>query len=93
MLLRYQEIPAALGEMMGHPLSRSQLDWFQNLVGWSEDDTFDFKTFCGLCALCERLLAPEYYPQLPSKRLDPCHEVLDLFILGRIHLKSLLYNF
>ncbi|KAK9744704.1 hypothetical protein QE152_g7472 [Popillia japonica] len=70
-----KEIPAALGEMMGHPLSRSQLDWFQNLVGWSEDDTFDFKTFCGLCALCERLLAPEYYPQLPSKRLDPCHEI------------------
>lgn len=78
-LLRFQEIPAALGEMMGHPLTPTQLKSFQDLVGWSEEENFDFKTFCGLCALCERLLAPEYYAQLPSKKADPCHEVSSIF--------------
>ncbi|GJQ80920.1 hypothetical protein Trydic_g4737 [Trypoxylus dichotomus] len=70
-----KDIPVALGEMMGNPLTEMQLKSFQGRVGWSEDETFDFKTFCGLCALCERLLAPEYYPQLPSKQADPCHEI------------------
>lgn len=62
--------------MMGAPLSETQLKNFKDLIGWSDEEFFDFKTFCGLSALCERILAPEYYLQLPSKQMDPCHEVM-----------------
>lgn len=60
---------------MGKPLNEKQLNYFKGLVGWSECEEIDFKTFCGIGALCERLLAHEFCPQVPSKKLDPCHEV------------------
>lgn len=62
--------------MMGKKLTEEQMNRFHNLIGWKNDDSFDFKMFCGLCALCERLLAPEYCQNMPNKKADPCHEVI-----------------
>lgn len=61
---------------MGKNLSESQEKNFRELLAWAEDEKIDFKTFCGVCALCERLLASEYCPHMPDKKSDPCHEVL-----------------
>ncbi|KAJ3644663.1 hypothetical protein Zmor_022375 [Zophobas morio] len=70
-----KEIQSALNLMMGKPMTPKQQNYFHGLIGWGDDDVIDFKTFCGLCALCERLLAPEYCAQLPDRRTDPCHEI------------------
>lgn len=70
-----KNLSKALNEMMGKDMTNEQRENFKALVGWKDDDVFDFKTFCGLCALCERMLAPEYCPLLPSKKADPPHEV------------------
>lgn len=61
--------------MMGKTMSIKQSDHFRQLIDWDDDDLYDFQTFCGLCAVCERLLAPEYNPQTPDRKADPCHEV------------------
>lgn len=74
-LLPGTSIIPALNLMMGKDLSEKQSQEFHELIGWKDDDQIDFKTFCGLCALCERLLAPEYCVQFPGKKADPCHEV------------------
>lgn len=73
--MRLQKIPEVLDEMMGRKLTDDQMRRFRDLVGWKDEDNFDFKTFCGLSALCERLLAPEYHQKLPTRKADPCHEV------------------
>ena len=65
----------ALNEVMNRCLSPSQIEQFQKMVGWSTIQEFNFKTFCGICALCERLLASECPPGMPPKKIDPCHEV------------------
>lgn len=61
--------------VMGKRLSEKQAKEFRDLLGWNDADTVDFKTFCGICALCERLLAMEYCPHMPGRNADPCHEV------------------
>lgn len=68
-------LPTALNFIMGKDLTKEQLMRFNQLMGWKDDDQIDFKTFCGICALCERILAPEFCKQLPDKKSDPCHEV------------------
>lgn len=60
---------------MGRPIPDDQFDELQKLVGWTEDDEFDFRTFCGIAALCERFLSLNWCPPLPPRREDPCHEV------------------
>lgn len=74
--LLLQNLPACLDLIMGKPLNEKQCFYFKNLIGWNDEDIFDFKTCCGLFALCERLLAPEFCPQLPDRKKDPCHEVI-----------------
>jgi hypothetical protein len=69
--------------MMGKAMSDQQRKYFRDLIGWCDDDVMDFKTFCGVCAVCERLLAPEYCSQLPDRKSDPCHEVECSVILSR----------
>jgi hypothetical protein len=69
------EIQRALDLMMGKAMSDQQRKYFRDLIGWCDDDVMDFKTFCGVCAVCERLLAPEYCSQLPDRKSDPCHEI------------------
>lgn len=71
----FKEIINALNMVMGKDLSEKQAKNFRELVAWSDDERIDFKTFCGICALCERLLAIEYCPHMPGKKADPCHEV------------------
>lgn len=60
---------------MGKPLNERQYTYFKSSMGWNDDDVLDFKTCCGIFALCERLLAPEFCPQMPDRKCDPCHEV------------------
>lgn len=70
-----QFLPACLDLIMGKPLEPKHLNYFKNLLGWNENDLLDFKTCCGVFALCERLLAPDFCPQLLDRKSDPCHEV------------------
>ncbi|KAJ8953941.1 hypothetical protein NQ318_019184 [Aromia moschata] len=70
-----ENMPACLNLIMGKRMTQTQSDNFKELVGWRESDVYDFKTCCGIFALCERLLAPEFCPQLPNRKDDPCHEV------------------
>jgi hypothetical protein len=65
----------ALAEVMGRPLSDEQSKYIQELIGWEDSDLLEFRTWGGLCALCERLLAPQFITSLPSRLTDPCHEV------------------
>lgn len=65
----------ALGEVLGRPLSDEQLKYLKNLIGWEDSDLLDFRTWGGLCALCERLLGPQFITSFPSRLADPCHEV------------------
>ncbi|XP_018566349.1 uncharacterized protein LOC108907241 [Anoplophora glabripennis] len=80
-----EKLQECLDLLMGRPLSEKQSRYFRKLVGWKESDIFDFKTCCGIFALCERLLAPQFYPQLPDRKTDPCHEVelADFEVLSR----------
>ncbi|EFA08824.1 hypothetical protein TcasGA2_TC006521 [Tribolium castaneum] len=73
--IRGKDIQSALNLMMGKAMTQKQATYIRDLIGWRDDDVMDFKTFCGLCALCERLLAPEYCAQLPDRKSDPCHEI------------------
>lgn len=61
--------------MMGHPLTEEQVKKFRELVNWQDDNAIDFQTWCGMCALFERLFAVDFCPQLPGKDVDPCNEV------------------
>lgn len=72
---------------MGRPLGEEQYKNFEELIGWNENDKLDFKTCCGIFALCERLLAPLFCPQLPDRKNDPCHEV------SLVYNKSTITNF
>ncbi|RZC41389.1 uncharacterized protein BDFB_002019, partial [Asbolus verrucosus] len=69
--IKGKEIQNALNLMMGKAMTEKQQHYIRSLVGWGDDDVMDFKSFCGLCAACERLLAPEYCPQLPDRKSDP----------------------
>lgn len=60
---------------MGKSLKDEQYISFKELLGLNDDDILEFKTCCGIFALCERLLAPDFCPQLPDRKIDPCHEV------------------
>ena len=60
---------------MGRPLTQEQCKYIKDLIGWQDSDLLDFRTWGGLCALSERLLAPQFIHSLPSRDLDPCHEV------------------
>jgi hypothetical protein len=60
---------------MGRPLSNEQSKYIQDLTGWEDSDLLEFRTWGGLCALCERLLAPQFITSLPSRLIDPCQEV------------------
>lgn len=60
---------------MGRPLNNEQVKYIQDMIGWKDSDMLGFRTWGGLCALCERLLAPQLITPLPSRLTDPCHEV------------------
>lgn len=60
---------------MGCPLTDEQFNRFHDMVNWNNDDKLDFITWCGLCALFERIFAKEFCPQLPTKEMDPCNQV------------------
>ncbi|XP_039285411.1 uncharacterized protein LOC111049495 [Nilaparvata lugens] len=70
-----EKIIAALGEMMGRPMTEEESNKFQNLVGWTDADLLDFRVWCGLCALCERIMGPSFSSQVVSQEIDARHEV------------------
>lgn len=55
-MLNFQKIITALGEVMGRPFTQEEATYFHNLVGWKDTMWIDFRTWAGICALCERLL-------------------------------------
>ncbi|KAK5641731.1 hypothetical protein RI129_010278 [Pyrocoelia pectoralis] len=65
----------ALNEVMSKDFNNDQGIKIRNLIEWDDDTEITFKTFCGLSALCERLLAPDYPLLLLPKHEDPCHEI------------------
>ncbi|KAJ8916127.1 hypothetical protein NQ315_004494 [Exocentrus adspersus] len=83
--LHGENLQKCLDLVMGKPMLNKHSEYYKQLVGWKETDVYDFKTCCGIFALYERLLAPEYYPQLPDRKTDPCHEIelADFEVLSR----------
>lgn len=65
--------------MMGKPLTQQQFSRFEDLVNWQKEDEINFKTWCGMCALFERIFAAEFCANLPDKEVDPCDEVTHLY--------------
>lgn len=80
-----QAMQDALDLLMGRPMKTDEANRFRNLVGWNDNNTIDFRTFCGIAALCERIMAPFYCPRLADRKTDPCHEIetADFEILAR----------
>nr|CAH7753701.1 unnamed protein product [Callosobruchus chinensis] len=74
-LMMRDVLPESLGLVMGKALTTSQINYIRTLLGWKDSDIFDFKTCCGIFALCERLLASQFSPQLPDRKTDPCLEI------------------
>lgn len=58
-------IQLALEEVMGRSLTEEQSNKFKDTVG-DVEVSVDFRTWCGICAAAERLLAP-----LPPREADP----------------------
>lgn len=54
----------ALGEMMSRTFTEEEGSYFSQLIGWEEDDWLDFRTWCGVCALCERIMGNAPLQQL-----------------------------
>ncbi|XP_044758948.1 uncharacterized protein LOC123316787 [Coccinella septempunctata] len=65
----------ALHLLMGQKLPIQPLEDFKELVGWNDEELYDFKTFSCICATCERLLASKYSKTVPDRKADPCHEL------------------
>lgn len=65
----------ALGEIMGRPLSEQEGKLFKELMGWTHDMKLDFRTFAGVAAVCERILAPSFCSSMPTHQEDPRHEI------------------
>nr|CAD7403668.1 unnamed protein product [Timema cristinae] len=70
-----QNVAEALGEVMGCTLSEHQAEYFRELLGWTDSDLLDFRSWAGVCALCERLLGPQFTFQVAPRAQDPCYEV------------------
>lgn len=80
-----QVLQEALDVLMGRPMNTEEALRFRSLVGWRKEDKFDFRTFSGIAALCERIMAPSYCNRLPDRKTDPCHEIetADFELLAR----------
>jgi len=80
-----QALQEALDVLMGRPMNTEEALRFRSLVGWRKEDKFDFRTFSGIAALCERIMAPSYCNRLPDRKTDPCHEIetADFELLAR----------
>ncbi|KAK4873631.1 hypothetical protein RN001_012991 [Aquatica leii] len=74
-ILSGKNILPALNCVMSNNMSEEQATKFRELIGWKDEDNVEFKTFCGLSALCERLLAPEFPLLIRPKNEDPCSEI------------------
>ncbi|KAF5270665.1 hypothetical protein FQA39_LY01403 [Lamprigera yunnana] len=74
-ILLGKNIISALKDVMSNNMGEEQISIFRNLIGWTDNDAFSFKTFCGLSALCERIFAPEYPLLIKPQLDDPCHEI------------------
>ncbi|XP_066995852.2 uncharacterized protein [Anabrus simplex] len=70
-----KNVDVALGEVMGSRLSETQVQYLRDLVGWEGLRYVEFRLWCGLCAVCERLLGPQYKAQINPKSIDPCQEI------------------
>ncbi|CAH1154400.1 unnamed protein product [Phaedon cochleariae] len=70
-----KELQSCLNLVMGKLLTCEQYEYFKKIVNVQDTEILHFKECCGIFALCERLLAPQFCPQLPDRKSDPCHEI------------------
>ncbi|XP_034943507.1 uncharacterized protein [Chelonus insularis] len=63
-LISPNDFMEALQEVMGKSLNNDQLEKFKDIIG-EITKPLNFRTWCGICAVCERLLCP-----LPPRDLD-----------------------
>ena len=59
------DVLTALQEIMGTPLNLKHETFLESIVG-NISENLDFRKWCGMCAVAERLLS-----SLPPKQLDP----------------------
>lgn len=59
------DIEEALREVIGRPLTEEQREYLTSTIG-EIVEPLNFRTWCGLCAVAERLLCP-----LPQRDSDP----------------------
>ncbi|CAH1101189.1 unnamed protein product [Psylliodes chrysocephalus] len=64
----------SLDLVIGHSLTEDQFNYIKTLLEWKEDIVLSFKMCCGIFALCERILSPQFC-ELPNRKEDPCHEI------------------
>lgn len=50
-----QKIITALGQVMGRDFTEAEQDDFFDLIDLHETSHVDFRTWCGICAMCERI--------------------------------------
>jgi hypothetical protein len=53
-----QKVVAALGDVLGRPLTEDEATGLRGRLGWSDGERLGFRAWCGVSALAERLLAP-----------------------------------
>lgn len=60
---------------MGRSMTNKEIESFQTLIGWTNEESLNFRIFSGISATCERMLASEFCAKLLSHEEDPRHEV------------------
>ncbi|XP_065208841.1 uncharacterized protein LOC135837479 [Planococcus citri] len=74
-LLPSSKIITALEQVMGRSFTQIEQQEVSELIDLKEKSHVDFRTWCGICAMCERLLAVNFAQKYLSTEEDPCHEV------------------
>lgn len=52
-----QRVVAALGDVLGRPLTAEEADGLRGRLGWADAERLSFRAWCGVSALAERLFA------------------------------------
>ncbi|XP_059488999.1 uncharacterized protein LOC132204488 [Neocloeon triangulifer] len=78
-MINFNVLPESLSKVMGREVGEDDLHFLANLLAlpepvWQEPATLDFRTFCGLCAIAERVLGTRWGLLEPSE-IDPKHLV------------------
>ncbi|XP_065352347.1 uncharacterized protein LOC135947414 [Cloeon dipterum] len=77
--IKMKVLPTILTEVMGREISSEDLKLLSELLGlpddkWKQPSTLDFRTFCGVCAIAERVFGARW-GLLETEHKDPKHLV------------------